>query len=178
MARESVNGMTETTSSKARKEARKHGSRKKFSEEEDREIIRRVEEHGTVSWSVVASGLPGRSPRQVRERWLNYLSPDVSSKPWTHAEDMKLKEKVDDLGNKWSIIALDFPGRTDVTIKNRYRLLERHNFVLPEKLMPPAESDEIDEFESAFQPEDDQGDDGENEMDWELLTSMEAFGVM
>jgi Myb-like DNA-binding domain len=37
-----------------------------------------VEEHGSKKWSQIAMGLPGRSGKQCRERWLNHLDTRVT----------------------------------------------------------------------------------------------------
>lgn len=158
----------------------KKRTRKTFSEEEDLEITRQVEAHGTSSWRVIANAMSGRTPRQVRERWVNYLSPKLSTRPWTIREDEALRRKVAMVGRKWSIIALEFPGRTDVTIKNRYRLLERHNFVLPEKFAPVAEDETEEEAESVFESRID-GTLDQTELDeeanWDVITSIDSFAI-
>ena len=100
-------------------------SRSRFRPEEDEAIRKAIEEHGRIAWSRIASILPNRTARQVRERWLNYLTPDVSHAPWTEEEDMELLQTVSELGRAWSLVAKKFAGRTDVTVKNRYKLLMR-----------------------------------------------------
>jgi hypothetical protein len=69
--------------------------------------------------------MPGRNPRQCRERWHHYLTPAVSSKPFTPEEDALLNAKYAELGPKWKQIAAVFEGRTDISIKNRWILLSR-----------------------------------------------------
>lgn len=99
--------------------------RNKFTPAEDETIIRIVNEFGPRSWRLIASNLPGRSARQIRERYVNYLSPKVCNDPWTYEEDQRLREKVAQHGRKWSKIAKFFKNRTDVTIKNRWSKLQR-----------------------------------------------------
>ncbi|OHT11668.1 hypothetical protein TRFO_03890 [Tritrichomonas foetus] len=97
----------------------------KFTEEED-EIIRKfVEEYGAHTWTRISPLIPNRTPRQVRERWVNYLSPDISRDPWTQEEDDLIMKLVDKFGKRWSYISRSFNKRTDVSIKNRYILLNR-----------------------------------------------------
>jgi hypothetical protein len=97
----------------------------KFTPEEDRKIASHVQESGIVRWTIIADGLPGRTARQCRERWVNYLSPDVSTAGWTTDEDELLLAKVTHYGQLWSRIVHFFKGRTDVSIKNRYHKLMR-----------------------------------------------------
>jgi hypothetical protein len=69
-----------------------------------------------------------RTARQIRERYLNYLDPNIKQGNWTEEEDQKLfsfisqKEK-----NSWKNISRHFPGRTDVSIKNRASTLNSWN---------------------------------------------------
>jgi hypothetical protein len=69
--------------------------------------------------------MPGRNPRQCRERWQHYLNPTVSSKPFTAEEDALLNRKFAEFGPRWKQIAACLEGRTDITIKNRWILLSR-----------------------------------------------------
>jgi hypothetical protein len=69
--------------------------------------------------------MPGRSPRQCRERWHHYLTPAVSSDPFTREEDALLAAKYAEIGPKWKLIAGLFEGRTDISIKNQWLLLNR-----------------------------------------------------
>jgi hypothetical protein len=81
---------------------------------------------GPKHWRLIAARLVGRTARQCRERWVNYLSPLVTQCAWTADEENLLLEKVTEFGKQWSRIATFFDGRTDVSLKNRYlKLLRR-----------------------------------------------------
>ena len=64
--------------------------------------------------------MEGRNARQCRERWKHYLSPKVSTGPWTEAEDQLLNEKYSEYGSQWARISKFFMNRTDITVKNRW----------------------------------------------------------
>jgi hypothetical protein len=66
-----------------------------------------------------------RNARQCKERWMNYLSPDVSAHPWTDNDDQLLLRKVAEVGPKWVQITSFFPKRTDSNLKNRWFILMR-----------------------------------------------------
>ena len=100
-------------------------SRSNFCPEEDSRLIKLIEQHGVGNWHFIAEMMPGRNVRQVKERWMNYLSPDVENSPWTSEEDALLQEKYTEIGSKWRLLAKFFPHRTDVNVKNRWRLLQR-----------------------------------------------------
>jgi hypothetical protein len=97
----------------------------KFTTDEDAQLRQLVAELGESNWEAVARCMPKRSVRQCRERWAHYLSPGVFDGQWSKAEDTLLKAKVLEVGRKWKLFELYFPGRTDVNIKNRYAVLSR-----------------------------------------------------
>ena len=43
-----------------------------------------------VNWRSVADMIPGRTGKQVRERWFNQLDPTISRLPWSGEEDSML----------------------------------------------------------------------------------------
>jgi hypothetical protein len=94
--------------------------RNPFTPDEDAVIMRMMLRGPIFGWNVVARNLPGRTARQCRERWMNYLTPSVRSDPWTEAEDRLLIEKVNELGFAWATIARSFCGRSDNAVKNRW----------------------------------------------------------
>lgn len=61
-----------------------------------------------------------RVGKQLRERWINHLDPNVVKDYWSEAEESTLFTKQYELGNKWSEISKYLPGRTDNSIKNYF----------------------------------------------------------
>lgn len=78
-----------------------------------------------IKWSDLALSVPGRSGKQVRERWYNHLDPTVNKGPWTAAEMLVLHDVHARLGNQWSKISDHLPGRTQNHIKNRWNSIKR-----------------------------------------------------
>ena len=98
----------------------------KFSSEEDTLLTQLVQQFGNENWALIASKIKGRSTRQCRERYINYLCPSLNHSPWTEEEDKLLIEKYKEYGSKWKAITDFFPNRTDINVKNRWLKLERH----------------------------------------------------
>ncbi|OHT04339.1 hypothetical protein TRFO_28164 [Tritrichomonas foetus] len=78
--------------------------RNRFSKEEDEQLKALVGQYDEPDWKKIASCLKSRSPRQCRERYNNYLRPDLINGPWSPEEEDLLIEKYEKYGPKWSTI--------------------------------------------------------------------------
>jgi hypothetical protein len=97
----------------------------KFTEAEDTRLIYLVKIHGSRDWGVVARHMLGRTTRQCRERWSNYLNPELKTTPWTDTEDAQLLARYQEFGTQWQAIAICLPGRSRNDIKNRWFHLQK-----------------------------------------------------
>ena len=105
-----------------------HNQRRKFSPEEDIKLSRAIALQGPRKWDQIALSLPGRTGRQCRDRFHNYLNPSLTNGPWTREEDRLLEQKVYELGQHWNKIAMFFRGRSSNNIKNRwYTYISKQN---------------------------------------------------
>lgn len=94
--------------------------RKLFSPQEDAILSQIMFQEPFQTWIAVAEKLPGRTARQCRDRWVNYLSPTNKNGPWTHEEDKLLADKYLEHGPQWTTIAKFFDGRSENNVKNRW----------------------------------------------------------
>jgi hypothetical protein len=118
-----------------------------------------VKQYGTESWQQISKSMPNRNSRQCKDRWTNFLSPNITKGPWEEHEEALLCQKVSDLGTSWKRIAAFFPGRSEVGVKSHWQMMQRRtereiiqaarrSFLAP-KSSPPARNDDWDfDFES------------------------------
>ena len=87
--------------------------------EEDEQVLELVARYGQ-SWALIASLMKERSGKQIRDRYLNKLKPDINKGEWAQNEDDLLMSLCHQIGHKWSRIATYLPGRTEGQVKNRF----------------------------------------------------------
>lgn len=93
--------------------------RQAFTAEEDNMILALVEELGLGSWDAIAKNIKGRSLKQVKDRYMRELNPNIKKMPWTKSEDALLLEKYLEIGPHWLALGRTL-NRSDYDVKNRF----------------------------------------------------------
>jgi hypothetical protein len=99
----------------------------KWSALEDDQLKQAIDELGITSWNQISQRVPTRSGKQCRERWINQLSPSISKDIWLPEEDALLAQFHPTTGNRWTALAVHLPGRSALSIKNRWNWLTRRS---------------------------------------------------
>lgn len=109
-------------------DSNKKKNRAHFTKDEDEKIKELVKKFGSKNWSIVAAFMNGRTAKQCRDRYSNYLIPGIFQGEWSKEEDNLLIKLYNQYGSKWSIIQNHFPQRSSNSIKNRwYYFLRKTN---------------------------------------------------
>ena len=89
-----------------------------FSEIEDAMLRASVNQNGTKSWTKVAKQVTGRTGSQCRDRWCDYLDPNLKLvNSWEKWEDDLITKMKEAEGKKWSEIAAAVgEGRSDLHV--------------------------------------------------------------
>lgn len=90
-----------------------------WSKEEDERIVELVHTLGKA-WSKISKILSSRNGKQIRDRYINVLDPNIKKGKFSEEEDRFLIEMYFKHGPKWAVIAKYFRYRTADMIKNRF----------------------------------------------------------
>jgi Myb-like DNA-binding domain len=112
-------GRTAPECNKRWKKLRPVKKRKPWDQSEDSHLLSLVDQFG-LDWAAVSSKMPGRSGKQVRERYLNTLDPNINRKKWTKQEDEIILQMFYHRGSKWKDISKMLVNRPENMVKNRF----------------------------------------------------------
>ncbi|KAM3135982.1 hypothetical protein pb186bvf_011972 [Paramecium bursaria] len=93
--------------------------RKQWTAEEDEKIMQLVQQYGK-NWKMIALHFQGVLSKQIRERYINKIDPDINSDPFSPEEDQIILQDFVQHGCKWSLISSHLKGRPENMVKNRF----------------------------------------------------------
>ena len=94
--------------------------RKRFTPEEDKLLKQSVKRGKSKTWEAISQLLPGRTARQCRDRYNNYLFKQITNAQWTEEEDQIIIKMYEKIGSKWTKISKSLQGRSGNNVKNRW----------------------------------------------------------
>lgn len=101
--------------------------RKIWNQDEDDAVRKMIRKFGK-NWKLLSEMLGTKTGKQIRERYINKLDPQIKKEDWTEQEDMKLIELYTEYGSRWSEIAKKLSGRPENRIKNRFYSYIQRNY--------------------------------------------------
>ena len=99
--------------------------RVKFTPADDSKLKALVNRYGIKAWQTISEFMDGKTVRQCRERYYNYLQPHIVNGEWTKDDEQLLISKVEEFGHKWAKITTFFRGRSDINVKNHWKMMTR-----------------------------------------------------
>ncbi|CAD8065839.1 unnamed protein product [Paramecium primaurelia] len=103
-------------------------SRHSWSAEEDQQLLELVKIHKR-NWGMIASIMNWRTGKQIRERFINKLNPEIRAEPWSKEEDLIVMEAYQKYGSRWTEISKLLKGRPENMIKNRFYSFIRKEYM-------------------------------------------------
>ena len=116
----------------------KPGVRKgQWTDQEDAIVVDAVStsaEQPFTRWSDLASKLPGRVGKQIRDRWVNHLNPNINHMPFSREDDLLLWNGNKEFGKRWVEISTKRfnSSRSENHIKNRWYSASFKKFIANE----------------------------------------------
>lgn len=126
----------------------------KFTPEEDEKLKKLIKQLGTRDWEVISIEMKTRTSRQCRDRWNNYLCPNLNNEPFSEEEDNLLLKLFEKYGPKWKKIGSYFDKRSTNKLRGRFAALQRKKEPATpkpqESQFPSPSPDPKPEFKSMF----------------------------
>lgn len=112
--------------------------RRRFTNEDDDRLKKIVQELGVHDWEAIAQRFKGRSARQCRDRYSNYLYKDIVNRAWTEEEDSIIIRMHEEIGSHWMQISEYLQGRSGNQVKNRWykHIVKQNGFDFKDQNIP------------------------------------------
>lgn len=91
----------------------------KWAQDEDQLLMKLISQYGR-NWSKITKHFSSRTGKQVRDRYVNILDPNIAKNKFDLKEDQIIVEMYKKLGTNWAEISKYLDKRTPDMIKNRF----------------------------------------------------------
>jgi hypothetical protein len=171
-ASKKISKFSSEESSKKGSSKRSKRARNPWTPREDAKLMELMKKYGQ-SWAMISSCLEGRTGKQVRDRYLNKLRPNIKCGDWKPEEDDLVVTLLKQVGNRWSLIATHLPGRTEGQVKNRYyshlkKRIQSNGVLSQTSFSSPRNSSEASSFASSPVAKEDAAFDFKQEFDFNV----------
>ena len=109
-----------TGKSKTKKNSKPKKVKGPWSLNEDKLLIKWVQENGAQNWAKCSEVIKGRNGKQCREHWNNSLNNAIIKGDWSKREDLFIMVFYNKLDKSWKKMIPLFKSRTENSIKNRF----------------------------------------------------------
>ena len=93
---------------------------------EDKKVLKLVKQYGR-DWGLISKVMVSRTGKQIRDRYLNSLDPNLNKGKFSPYEDQIILNQYIKFGSKWTKISNYLHGRSGDMVKNRfYTFLKKH----------------------------------------------------
>lgn len=107
---------------------KKHAGRTSiFTPYKDERITNLVNELPDNSWTTIANIIGTKTPKQIKDRYVNYINPMLKHSEWTIEEEILLLELYELLGSSWSTIEKLMPFRSRNDIRYKWMKMARND---------------------------------------------------
>ncbi|GAB2274899.1 hypothetical protein Dimus_009669 [Dionaea muscipula] len=118
--------------------------------EEDALLMEYVRNHGERHWNCVQKTGLMRCGKSCRLRWTNHLRPDLKKGAFNPEEERIVLQLHAQLGNRWSKIASELPGRTDNEVKNFWNTKIKRKMRIDSLIEPENHENDYQQQQEAF----------------------------
>lgn len=99
---------------------------KRFTPDEDQIIMLLAKPDADNDWFKISKSLRNRTARQCRDRWNNYLNPNLNKNEWSPEDDELLLNLYHKKGPQWKSFCSILNGRSINDVRNRcFRLIRK-----------------------------------------------------
>ena len=100
--------------------------------QEDKILLKTVSSYKKIEWKTISDKVTEsvnklKTPKQCRDRWLNYVNPSLKNEKLSEDDFQKLFSLQMKFGSKWSKISKEFPEKSQNLLKNSFYSTVRRN---------------------------------------------------